>query len=156
MLTCKLMAGAERSASFTICRSCASMVVCAPSAFTTRLTTASDGIASPPLSSVSVSSDPCALHAPEHLGHGGEVHVVAHLRERLGGWRRELSLRRHALCLRDSLHHTRPQDSEERGDRHACRVHAAGEHLTQQRSEEHTSELQSPVHLVCRLLPEKK
>src|SRR5438876_7408039 len=24
------------------------------------------------------------------------------------------------------------------------------------RSEEHTSELQSPVHLVCRLLPEKK
>src|SRR5690348_17494863 len=25
-----------------------------------------------------------------------------------------------------------------------------------QRSEEHTSELQSPVHLVCRLLPEKK
>src|SRR5690348_17560291 len=27
---------------------------------------------------------------------------------------------------------------------------------TQQRSEEHTSELQSPVHLVCRLLLEKK
>src|SRR5690348_18127889 len=26
----------------------------------------------------------------------------------------------------------------------------------QRRSEEHTSELQSPVHLVCRLLPEKK
>src|SRR5438876_6573216 len=25
-----------------------------------------------------------------------------------------------------------------------------------QRSEEHTSELQSPVHTVCRLLPEKK
>src|SRR4051794_41670574 len=30
----------------------------------------------------------------------------------------------------------------------------AGRH--QQRSEEHTSELQSPVHLVCRLLLEKK
>src|SRR5690348_17600260 len=28
--------------------------------------------------------------------------------------------------------------------------------LRQQRSEEHTSELQSPVHLVCRLLLEKK
>src|SRR5690348_17440675 len=27
---------------------------------------------------------------------------------------------------------------------------------SQQRSEEHTSELQSPVHLVCRLLLEKK
>src|SRR5690348_18018892 len=29
-------------------------------------------------------------------------------------------------------------------------------HLGDQRSEEHTSELQSPVHLVCRLLLEKK
>src|SRR5690348_18223345 len=28
--------------------------------------------------------------------------------------------------------------------------------VTADRSEEHTSELQSPVHLVCRLLPEKK
>src|SRR5690348_17944604 len=28
--------------------------------------------------------------------------------------------------------------------------------LAQERSEEHTSELQSPVHLVCRLLLEKK
>src|SRR5690348_18005518 len=28
--------------------------------------------------------------------------------------------------------------------------------ITDQRSEEHTSELQSPVHLVCRLLLEKK
>src|SRR2546429_6157205 len=28
--------------------------------------------------------------------------------------------------------------------------------LTRGRSEEHTSELQSPLHLVCRLLPEKK
>src|SRR5690348_9331242 len=32
---------------------------------------------------------------------------------------------------------------------------AAGKHL-RDRSEEHTSELQSPVHLVCRLLLEKK
>src|SRR5690348_18212873 len=29
-------------------------------------------------------------------------------------------------------------------------------HATTSRSEEHTSELQSPVHLVCRLLLEKK
>src|SRR5690348_17983652 len=29
-------------------------------------------------------------------------------------------------------------------------------HFAKQRSEEHTSELQSPVHLVCRLLLEKK
>src|SRR5438876_8777202 len=29
-------------------------------------------------------------------------------------------------------------------------------HLLHNRSEEHTSELQSPVHLVCRLLLEKK
>src|SRR5690348_17602034 len=28
--------------------------------------------------------------------------------------------------------------------------------ITEERSEEHTSELQSPVHLVCRLLLEKK
>src|SRR2546429_3635270 len=33
---------------------------------------------------------------------------------------------------------------------------AAGEVAVAQRSEEHTSELQSPLHLVCRLLPEKK
>src|SRR5438876_5012595 len=30
------------------------------------------------------------------------------------------------------------------------------EHAVRDRSEEHTSELQSPVHLVCRLLLEKK
>src|SRR5690348_17968733 len=32
----------------------------------------------------------------------------------------------------------------------------AAEHFPFMRSEEHTSELQSPVHLVCRLLLEKK
>src|SRR5438876_6972477 len=35
---------------------------------------------------------------------------------------------------------------------HLCRVGS----FWQVRSEEHTSELQSPVHLVCRLLHEKK
>src|SRR5438876_3981061 len=34
--------------------------------------------------------------------------------------------------------------------------HELGRPLTRMRSEEHTSELQSPVHLVCRLLLEKK
>src|SRR5690348_17446809 len=33
---------------------------------------------------------------------------------------------------------------------------AAAHHIHDLRSEEHTSELQSPVHLVCRLLLEKK
>src|SRR5690348_17725962 len=49
-----------------------------------------------------------------------------------------------------------------RGDRRAVRAiaatwrSAAGAVRTGHRSEEHTSELQSPVHLVCRLLLEKK
>src|SRR4051794_41245451 len=40
-----------------------------------------------------------------------------------------------------------------RGDN---RTNAEGASLRSCRSEEHTSELQSPVHLVCRLLLEKK
>src|SRR5438552_11744414 len=39
--------------------------------------------------------------------------------------------------------------------RHVVRIDR-GEHLFAVRSEEHTSELQSPDHLVCRLLLEKK
>src|SRR5947208_9987732 len=44
-----------------------------------------------------------------------------------------------------------------RGERRH-REHAAEvvEHCVERRSEEHTSELQSPDHLVCRLLLEKK
>src|SRR6266487_5885149 len=38
----------------------------------------------------------------------------------------------------------------------SCSAHRAGARRAGQRSEEHTSELQSPVHLVCRLLLEKK
>src|SRR5690348_17658218 len=46
-------------------------------------------------------------------------------------------------------------DRQARGERgaEAARLPAAGR---ARRSEEHTSELQSPVHLVCRLLLEKK
>src|SRR5207244_11516006 len=40
--------------------------------------------------------------------------------------------------------------------RHAHRLTVALECRLGQRSEEHTSELQSPDHLVCRLLPVKK
>src|SRR5438477_9040149 len=35
-------------------------------------------------------------------------------------------------------------------------VHEVGAHVREERSEEHTSELQSHVNLVCRLLLEKK
>src|SRR5690348_17600580 len=55
-----------------------------------------------------------------------------------------------------------PGDADLRG--HARRTHVHGAVCNQElmscprrmRSEEHTSELQSPVHLVCRLLLEKK
>src|SRR5438552_5251639 len=43
----------------------------------------------------------------------------------------------------------------QRGQRFACFL-AFGERFRINRSEEHTSELQSPDHLVCRLLLEKK
>src|SRR4051794_41495437 len=44
-----------------------------------------------------------------------------------------------------------------RGPAAGARDHEEGrEHRRGHRSEEHTSELQSPVHLVCRLLLEKK
>src|SRR5438876_8179654 len=46
----------------------------------------------------------------------------------------------------------RPHDARQVGG--AVERHAHGAPLA--RSEEHTSELQSPVHLVCRLLLEKK
>src|SRR5438876_3508601 len=42
-----------------------------------------------------------------------------------------------------------------RGPRHDA-AHFLAAHPVFARSEEHTSELQSPVHLVCRLLLEKK
>src|SRR5690348_17993954 len=43
-----------------------------------------------------------------------------------------------------------------RGDRHPVAWGTLGRKSLLTRSEEHTSELQSPVHLVCRLLLEKK
>src|SRR5437879_10963301 len=52
---------------------------------------------------------------------------------------------------------TPPQSGVRRAERHQ-RAHRArtGSRRAVQRSEEHTSELQSPMYLVCRLLLEKK
>src|SRR5438876_7648250 len=46
--------------------------------------------------------------------------------------------------------------SSTRATTRARRTTSAWLSLSRERSEEHTSELQSPVHLVCRLLHEKK
>src|SRR5690348_18083805 len=55
-----------------------------------------------------------------------------------------------------TLFRSRPQRlAAVRGRRLAARV-LPPEVVARDRSEEHTSELQSPVHLVCRLLLEKK
>src|SRR5438876_4944911 len=56
------------------------------------------------------------------------------------------------------LPQVREVDEHCRGEREnqACRRRGAHLRATDLRSEEHTSELQSPVHLVCRLLLEKK
>src|SRR6266487_7019026 len=52
-----------------------------------------------------------------------------------------------------SLHDALPIS---RSDAAPCQYVTYTMPLTDDRSEEHTSELQSPVHLVCRLLLEKK
>src|SRR6266581_8912922 len=53
-----------------------------------------------------------------------------------------------------SLHDALPIFHRQRHRRHLHRWQP--HHRRRRRSEEHTSELQSPVHLVCRLLLEKK
>src|SRR5690348_17702098 len=59
-----------------------------------------------------------------------------------------------ANALMDVLNNTSP--SPNCWDAPIARIHGALASLLFDRSEEHTSELQSPVHLVCRLLLEKK
>src|SRR5690348_17586626 len=55
----------------------------------------------------------------------------------------------------DRLDQLRPAElAPQLGDVHVDRARPA--RVVEARSEEHTSELQSPVHLVCRLLLEKK
>src|SRR2546422_7136309 len=59
----------------------------------------------------------------------------------------------------DPAHDQRDRDeTRERDEQHAADLAPEVEHLVCrfQRSEEHTSELQSRLHLVCRLLLEKK
>src|SRR5258708_38935982 len=60
----------------------------------------------------------------------------------------------YTLSLHDALPIYRPRRCRGRGDRGRRSVRAAAART--ERSEEHTSELQSPDHLVCRLLLEKK
>src|SRR5689334_24650363 len=55
----------------------------------------------------------------------------------------------------DRRHRSRTQRSRRRG-RDPARSRVARDRLGRGRSEEHTSELQSQFHLVCRLLLEKK
>src|SRR5207244_6104121 len=55
------------------------------------------------------------------------------------------------LCLMFDHQHTLGWQID-----HLAPFHLQARHLVQIRSEEHTSELQSPDHLVCRLLLEQK
>src|SRR6266581_3981863 len=55
-----------------------------------------------------------------------------------------------------SLHDALPIFAEPRDIAGVQRLHRVQAPRRERRSEEHTSELQSPVHLVCRLLLEKK
>src|SRR5438552_13287294 len=54
------------------------------------------------------------------------------------------------------LDRAQPLAERPRGGPQARRVRCARELVLESRSEEHTAELQSPDHLVCRLLPVKK
>src|SRR6266581_9669409 len=63
----------------------------------------------------------------------------------------------YTLSLHDALSIcSRRSPASASARRHGSRVRATSGSMRRSRSEEHTSELQSPVHLVCRLLLEKK
>src|SRR2546426_3362219 len=82
--------------------------------------------------------------------------------QRMGGhyWTRsgKMQERRALNCglgLLHRVHHV--EDGQIHRDNHAADDHAQHhDHDRLERSEEHTSELQSPCNLVCRLLLEKK
>src|ERR1017187_4136930 len=61
----------------------------------------------------------------------------------------------HAAC-RERLPHLLLADVERAGERCGKSLDLGGRRIHDDRSEEHTSELQSPMYLVCRLLLEKK
>src|SRR5437764_11482611 len=60
----------------------------------------------------------------------------------------------YTLSLHDALPISVRQSISRRSSGRSDRLRGGG--FTEQRSEEHTSELQSPMYLVCRLLLEKK
>src|SRR5256885_10437362 len=59
-------------------------------------------------------------------------------------------------AVADQEHHVGPGHEILQVAARAVGAQAVGDHAQRQRSEEHTSELQSPCNLVCRLLLEKK
>src|SRR5437764_2809361 len=63
---------------------------------------------------------------------------------------------RRSSDLRPELHQRRPESVPLGQVAEALFVHVGPPARTTPRSEEHTSELQSPMYLVCRLLLEKK
>src|SRR5690348_18017263 len=88
-----------------------------------------------------------AYHVPFGLRLRGRLDVQA-LRRALDG-----ILARHE-SLRTTFFHVDSEPCQRLAPAQECRFQLVEKVAT--RSEEHTSELQSPVHLVCRLLLEKK
>src|SRR2546422_4969318 len=62
----------------------------------------------------------------------------------------------YTLSLHDALPICRAPPRNRTHSRPGCRDRRRRQQLADERSEEHTSELQSRLHLVCRLLLEKK
>src|SRR2546422_1906691 len=125
-----------------------------------------------------VSPEEAAVERAWHIGRRNWKTPFGKPRYNIAPTMRVIMLRRDAACPEIELAHARwgfvpywwkeakpPRGSfnevrERRGERHVARgvfaraLPAAGARLV--RSEEHTSELQSRLHLVCRLLLEKK
>src|SRR2546422_2646405 len=83
---------------------------------------------------------PVHRHSIQRSDHYDTRPPCQHVRQRLEVWRERLR-----------VHIVKP-DQRPRSDGRSCYVEAS----EGGRSEEHTSELQSRLHLVCRLLLEKK
>src|SRR5690348_18102899 len=88
---------------------------------------------------------PCAEAVSSQAGHFDKLHC---------GYRRTVCLRQNSG--KAILEGTPGTESEGSGHPEGRSFHEIQAICLPGRSEEHTSELQSPVHLVCRLLLEKK